>query len=245
VEPAAKVNVLADEDDERGLLGVLETNGDIYASWTRAVDGRLVVGQVAPGRTRLIWVGPPSGDEENGGQIARSPTGQIVVGVGSAGSDELVDDPDAPNGKLLALDPDRGEAGQDPETLSSGWHDPVFTYVDDGRLWVADRAPTGGEERLGLGDVDDAELTALDGAELAPSALIAVPPGERGDLGLCGSREAEMRSVSIEGDAAIGADGVAELRGNVIVEPCSRGAAVLPDGSIVFATETQIRIQRP
>ena len=237
-DPVATLAVAA--DGQRGLLGlarVVDDEARLFAAWTRAEDGRLVVGQVFPGEPRLIWVGPQSVDQGNGGHLEASPDGDVIVGIGDAGAPDLIDDPDAPNGKLLALDPD-GDVDQTPEVLSSGWRNPyAFAYDEDGRLWVADNAPPGQAERIGLGDKEDGSVIMLN-ENLAPAVLIVLPDG---DLGVCGYLDGQMRKVTVSRGGRTGTDPTAELTGDVVVEPCTVGAAQLSDGTTLFATETEIR----
>lgn len=225
-EPVAKVAVRA-EPGQRGLLGVaVDGESRTFAAWTRASDGRIVVGQVAPGAPRLVWEGPSSTDLANGGHLAVAPDGRLVIGIGDLQDPGRLDDPDAPNGKLLALDPD-GRPEQPPEPLSSGWNNPfAFTFTADGALWVADNAPGERPERIGRGDSDGLPRTELDG-RAAPAALVALADDR---LGLCGYVSGRMREVRIDGDRA-------EAPGRTVAEPCRTGAAVLADGRVVVATD--------
>jgi hypothetical protein len=242
-DPVTTVDVVAD-DQQQGLLGLARlADGRLFAAWTRAEDEKLVVGEVGGTleEPRLLWIGPDSVPQGNGGHLEVSPSGDIVIGVGDVGDTGLIDDPEAPNGKMLALDPDRG-IRQTPEILSSGWRNPfAFAYDEVGRLWVADNAGPGTAERLGLGDEDDGFIIELD-ENLAPSALVVLPDG---DLGVCSYLTGEMRRVSIRQGARPGDDPTAELTDDVVVEPCTIGAAILTDGSAVFATPTEIRIEAP
>lgn len=241
LEPNPVVTLPVSADGQRGLLGLARLldaeEARLFAAWTRAEDDVLVVGQVFPGEPRLIWEGPVSVDRGNGGHLEVSPAGDLVIGIGDAGASDLIDDPEAPNGKLLVLDPD-GDVDQTPEVLSSGWRNPfAFTYDDDGRLWVADNAPPGRPERIGLGDKEDGAVTELS-ENLAPSALVTLPDG---DLGLCGFLDGQMRRVAIDRGVRTGTDPTARLAGDVVVEPCTVAAVQLVGGTTLFATETQIR----
>jgi hypothetical protein len=245
LEPRPVASVPVTADGQRGLLGLARTGtGDearLFAAWTRPDDGRLVVGQVFPGEPRLIWEGPVSVERGNGGHLDVSPLGELVIGIGDAGAADLIEDPDEPNGKMLALDPD-GEVDQTPEVLSSGWRNPfAFAHDDDGRLWVADNAPPGQAERIGVGDKEDGPLLELD-ENLAPSALIVL---DDGDLGVCGFLDGQMRQVAVDRGGGPGTDPTAELTEDVVVEPCTVAAAQLSDGSTLFATTTEIRRQDP
>ena len=232
--PVASVEVTA-KPGQRGLLGLAIDDTDrIFAAWTRAGDGRLVVGQVAEGAQRIVWLGPPSTDLANGGHLVVAPDGRLVIGIGDLQDRTKLADPDAPNGKLLALDPD-GPEDQMPAVLSSGWNNPfAFVYLPDGNLWVADNAPGQQPERLGRGDRDGLPRLDLAG-ERAPSALVALGSDR---LGLCGYIDREMHEVRVDADKA-------RQPGRALVEPCSLGTTALPDGTVLVTTEDTIGTWKP
>lgn len=229
----ARVPVRA-EPGQRGLLGLaVDRRGATYAAWTRASDGKLVVGRVAPGEARLVWVGPMSTTLANGGRLAFAPGGRLLIGIGELERPSRTADPKTPNGKLLTLDP-RGEPSQKPRTVSSGWHNPfAFTYLPDGRLWLADNAPGRKAERITRGDRPGAAV-ATTGAlrPVAPSALV---PLGRDRLGLCGYVSRVMREVRLDGDRP-------SSPGRILVERCAIAAAVLRDGRVVVTDDESIRV---
>ncbi len=241
------VAVTGSERDQRGLLSLaVDGNGVVYASYTRAEDGRLVVaeiarvggdGAVAPVETRLLWVGPESAERANGGHVVAAPDGNVVVGVGDLLDAGRVDDPEAPNGKLLALDP-AGPADQQAAVLSGDWNNPfAFTYDDQGVLWVADNAGPSGAERIGRGDRPDARRTELrpPDDQMAPSALV---PLDDGDLGVCSYLEGRLLRIRVDGDRATPTD-------DVLTEPCRLGAVALPDGRVVVADSDEVVVPEP
>jgi hypothetical protein len=238
-EPVATVDV-ADEG-QRGLVGLAENDaGEIYASWTRASDGRLVVGRVAPGRTRLIWVGPVSADLANGGTL-RLRGDRLIVAVGDLQEPESTDDPDAPNGKLLSLDPG-GPPDQDPDVLSSGWNNPyAMTVLGNGEIWVADNAPGRDPERLGRGDGtgtgtgDRAGRTGELPGHRAPSALVELPDDR---LAVCGYLTDDLRIVEPRPDG----DRLRVEIGPVVVDRCRTSAVVLGPRLLAVATDTAVLV---
>ncbi len=230
-QPVAEVSVAADDDDQRGLVGLAVDGDRVYAAWTRASDGRLVVAEVTGGRERPVWTGPRSRELANGGHLAVLRDGRLVVGVGDLQRPELVDDPNAPNGKLLALDP-AAPPGQRPEPLSSGWNNPfAFVVTSAGAIWVADNAPGEDPERIGRGDPAAAggEPTALPGRR-APAALIELAPGR---LGLCGYLDGELTVVQIGGEPRLG---------ERLATGCRTGAALLADQRLAVSDGERIRI---
>lgn len=128
----ARVDVRS--DGQRGLLGVATDGTALWAAWTPP-DGVLVVGRLVPGPTEIVWRGPPSSELANGGHLLER-DGTLYVGIGDLEDPARVGDPDAPNGKILALDP-AGPPEQSPRVVSGGWNNPfAFTFDTEGRLVV-------------------------------------------------------------------------------------------------------------
>ena len=150
-------------DGQRGLLGLaVRRSGDatdIYASWTRADDGRLVVGRLASGRINLVWEGPVSADRANGGTLAFRGD-ELLVSIGDLEDPASVDDPEAPNGKIFALDP---EAGVDQQATvgSSGWNNPFAMTVLAAAASVASASRSFRRFRVESGYVADLALVGL------------------------------------------------------------------------------------
>jgi len=232
-EPIAHVAVRS-EPGQRGLLGLaVDRGGDTYAAWTRSSDGHLVVGRVAPGATRLVWEGPTSTKLANGGRLAFTPEGRLLIGVGELERPQSTPDPAAPNGKLLSLDP-RAEPSQEFRVVSSGWHNPfAFTYARGDRLWLADNAPGNKSERITRGDRKGAPVaTTGDLRPLAPSALV---PLGKSRLGLCGYVSRVMREIRLDGDRP-------SPPGRVLVDHCAIAAAMLADGRVVVTDDSSVRV---
>ncbi len=236
-EPVATVATSGSVSDQRGLLGLARRDdGSLYAAWTRAADGRLVVGRLGGPEPTIVWEGPPSADLANGGHLAFGPDGRLVIGIGDLLEDRaLADDPTVPNRKMLSLDPD-GPPAQVPVVLSTGWNNPfAFAFTDDGVLWVADNSPGDQPERIGRGDRPASEASALPTAEqgeAAPSALVALGADR---LGRCGFLTGRVDEVVIEGDRA-------SLSGREVAAPCATGAALLVDGRLALALDDAIAL---
>lgn len=228
----ATVDVGANVKGQRGLLGLVTVGDDIYASWTRGSDQRLVVAQVAPGRQRLVWTGPRSATLANGGHLAVDGGHRVLVGIGDLQDPKRIGDRDAPNGKILALDPE-GRPDQKPAVLSAGWNNPyAFTVLPDGSVWVADNAPGSGAERLGRGDRDDTRRD-LPGRR-APSALVVLG---RDRLGSCGYLDGDLVAVEL--------DPIPTLGDTLAKGTCRTGAVTLDKGLVAVADGKVVRILRP
>jgi hypothetical protein len=219
-------------DGQRGLLGLARTaRGDVFAGWVDPA-GSLLVGRVAPGPVQVIWRGPTTRRQSNGGRIAFTPDGQqLFVAVGDLLDPALVTDPSASNGKLLLLDPS-GPESQTPEIHSSGWNNPfAFAADEDGTIWVADNSPGSEPERLARVSPEGVVTVLAElPARTAPSGLARVPGG----LLVCGFRSRALL--------------VYPLRGTVLDEPltlaedCALDVVALADGRVAYANEREIRV---
>jgi hypothetical protein len=223
-------------EGQRGLIGLaVDEGGRTFATWTRP-DGRIVVGQVAPGRRRIVWRGPRSTNLANGGTLRFDPGGGLIVGIGDLEDRARLDDPASPNGKLLRLDPD-GPADQDPEVVSGGWNNPyAFALTPSGDLWVADNSPGDAPERLARGDRGPrpADVTELEGTR-APAGLEALGDDE---LVLCGFVSRRLERFRIE-------DGRAVPAGEPLARDCALGVRRLADGRLAYSTREEIRVVGP
>ncbi|MEO6121578.1 MAG: PQQ-dependent sugar dehydrogenase [Acidimicrobiales bacterium] len=229
-EVLAVVDVDPQARGQRGLLGLATIGRSLFASWTRAGDGRLVVGLVRPGPTVVIWEGPVSSDLANGGHLAVAADDRLVVGIGDLRRPELIDDPASLNGKVLSLDPD-GPLDQRPLVLSGGWNNPFALTVADGTVWVADNAPGRRPERIGRAEVGRSPVD-LPGRR-APSALVSLGANR---LGLCGFLDGDLVEVDVTGPPSIGA--------TVVKAICRTGALALADGSLAVSDGTTVRVIR-
>ncbi|MFN8131336.1 MAG: PQQ-dependent sugar dehydrogenase [Solirubrobacteraceae bacterium] len=225
---------------QRGLLGLaVDRRGRTFAAWTAPDAGRrLLVGQVSPGPVQLVWRGPRSATLANGGHLALTADGRLVLGVGDLQDRARVPDPAAPNGKLLSLDPDAGP-GQRPGTLSSGWNNPfAFAVLPGGAIWVADNSAGRAPERLARGDrgAVPARTAALP-AGTAPSGTAAISAGA---IAVCGVRSGLLLRYRV------GPGGqAAPAPGPPLARDCRLGVARLAGGRLAYSTGTEIRTVRP
>lgn len=229
-ELTGRVEVVS--EGERGLLGLALNDDDtIFASWTRP-DGRIVVGEVG-GQRRLVWVGPESTRIGNGGHLAVAPDGSLVIGIGELEDPGAVSDSEAPNGKLLRLDPD-GEPDQTPETISYGWYNPfAFGFTPSGDLWLADNAAGNQRERLVRADPTGPQTWLPD--RTAPSGLAVMDD----TLVVCGYRTKLLLRFRIAPNRAAVPDGAPLAR------DCRLGVVALTDGRFAYSTGSSIRAVAP
>ena len=217
------------EGEQRGLLGLAVRDDDVFVSFTDPT-GRIRVERLDG---RVVWRGPTSQTRANGGRIAFAPDGSLVIGVGNLLDADAAADPATPNGKMLALDPE-GPAGQEPDTLSSGWNNPfAFAFGADGTLYVADNVGGAGDERLAIGNRGpEPVVLATFPPDSVPSGL-AVTPG--GDLAVCTFLTRTLRTYRVVG-------GVAMPDEDPLATDCSIGVVTLADGSLAYSDESTIRV---
>ncbi len=225
---------------QRGLLGlVVDDDGRTFAAFTTTGPREpLVVEQVLPGPRRRVWTGPPSTDLADGGHLERLVDGRLVIGVGDLQDPARIPDDDAPNGKLLALDPD-GPATQTPAILSRGWNNPyAFARIGEGDgLLVVDNAPGRRPERIARGDGGGGaprEVTALR-ERLAASGVAVL---SRTEIVICGVRSGKLsryRRASVR----------ARWRAAGSLGACAFGVATLADGRLAVSSADGIRVLQP
>jgi hypothetical protein len=208
------------EGEQRGLLGHTVIDGRRFAAWTEPDTLRLVVGELTPdGPPQLVWTGTATGTRAVGGHL-EALDGGLLLGLGElTGWAE-----EHGSGALVTLDPD-GPPDQDPVVVSDGWNNPfAFVVTDDGVL-VADNAPAGRPERLGLVADDDEVRTDLPAPERAPSAIAVLADGR---IGVCGWLDGELRGHELgdDGFERAGTPG-----------PCRSGVAVTAAGRTVVVTD--------
>lgn len=230
---------------DRGLMGLTvdPSGAHRYASWV-APDGRFAVGELTPGGAVVTWIGPLTGERENGGRIAWSPRG-LVFAAGAQGAVASREDQASPLGKLLYVPavPVAAAAGGPavvaaaapaaPAVLSSGWSDPAGLSFDAaGDLWVVD---AGARERLARGDVGGhpTEVTTWE-TPVAPTGLAVSGPAE---LVVCTSAAGTLQRFSTEGERP-------EMVQDAVA-PCRHAVAVLADGRWATALDDGIRIEDP
>ncbi len=231
-EVVARVKVSS--KGQRGLLGLaVDKDGTIFASWTRP-DLRLVLAKVAPGKQRIVWLGPRSTDLATGGHIAIDPDdGSLAVGIGDLQDPGTVSDSKAPNGKILRLDPD-GPPDQKWTSYSYGWNNPyAFDFTEFGDLWLADNAPGKGRERLGRADPTGPNTILPE--RTAPSGLAIA--GDK--VFVCGFRTKLLLRYRILRNQAAVRDGLPVAR------DCLLGVVELEDGRLAYSTGRSIRAIYP
>ncbi|MGI8728887.1 MAG: PQQ-dependent sugar dehydrogenase [Solirubrobacteraceae bacterium] len=154
-EPVGEIDVSA--QGEGGLLGValdpsFADNRFVYLYYTTAQGMRVARHRFAGGRLsedRVILGDIAAGPIHDSGRIAFGPDDRLYVLTGDAGQQDLPQDPDSRNGKILRMTPAqyRGDGGE-PETVSLGHRNPQGLDWEPGtdRLIATEHGPTGNDE---------------------------------------------------------------------------------------------------
>jgi hypothetical protein len=225
---------------QRGLLGLaIDRRGRTFAAFTeRGSRERLVVEQVLPGPRRRVWTGPPSTDLADGGHLVLR-GGRLIVGVGDLQDPARTPDDDAPNGKLLALDPD-GTAAQTPSILSRGWNNPyafaLYPAAESGEgVLVADNAPGRRPERIARGDAAGGPPRAVTDltARVAPSGLAVLGAAE---IAVCGVRSGRLDRYRLRSG---------RWRPAGVISRCAFAVKRLTDGRLAVSDADGVRVVAP
>lgn len=225
VEDVTTVDV--SKGGQRGLLGLLNDNGKLYAAWTDAATDALVVGEITKGSpTRLIWIGPKATNTNIGGRLAMSPLNRLAVSIGDLQEPDKINDPNALNGKIITLDPNL-TADQRPNIVSRGWTNPRgLVYDRGGNLWVVD-----GDRLARAGEQGTQGDTTKLGTNVAASGLSFYADKE---LLVCQANNKRLERY-------LTVDGVRVVPGRTVAKNCAYDVVQQKNGTITYATDSTIR----
>lgn len=131
------------ESGEGGLMGLeIDGRGRIFVMYTSAVDNRIV--RLEPdGSQTVLADGITKASIHNGGRLRLGPAGTLYAATGDAGQPALAPDPASRNGKVLRIDPDRGE----PSVFSRGHRNiQGLCLAPGGPLMATEHGPDRGDE---------------------------------------------------------------------------------------------------
>lgn len=235
------VEPLDTSPSQRGLLSMAVTeDGSVLAAFVNG-DDRIEVAELeADGTVGSRWLGPDARDEANGGRLVVLPGDRLVIGIGDLLEPDLVDDPDAPNGKLLEIDlaepPGDGSSVGGGDPLAGGFNNPfAMAAADDGTIWVSDNAFRGAPERLLRVDPDGEATTVAEWGDTRVPVGVAVTA--EGMLALCNYATTELRLVD--------PDDPGDALGELLADDCRYGVVALPDGGLAYATEDEVILLTP
>jgi hypothetical protein len=226
----------------QGLLGLaVDKRGRVFADWT-ATDGKIHVAKVAPGKRRAVWNPGADGEEANGGRLAFTKDGRLLVSVGDRDR-SVQPGPTGPigpvfpgfSGGIYSVNPN-GPATQTPTTLAPGFFNPFgLAITPSGDVWATDNAITPDTDVITRVHDGTAEPFAYM-AHTAPSGLAAI---DDHTLAVCGYVSRRLDRFAIAGV------GTAHVSGPPIAQDCTIGVIRLSDGRLAYATETGISVTRP
>jgi glucose/arabinose dehydrogenase len=133
-----------------------------------------------PDRSTVVWKGPPAHSEANGGRLAFTPKGRLLVTLGDRDRDRSIRSargglaivPPWPGltGSIVSVDPN-GHSHQTPTTLATGWFN-ALAVTSTGAVWVADNA-VGDDEHLARVDLGSKPQRAVKLPHVAPTGVAA------------------------------------------------------------------------
>jgi aldose sugar dehydrogenase len=163
-DPVAEPDVV--QRGEGGLLGLaidpeFASNRFVYlyltgADFMELQRWRWTGSHLVPDATLLDTI--EAGDLHDSGRIEFGPDGRLYVATGDAGRPGLAQDPDSPNGKVLALNPQeyRGTSPVHPSVVASGLRNPqgLDWQPGTGLLFANDHGPSGFDGPEGYDEVN-------------------------------------------------------------------------------------------
>ncbi|CAN5263661.1 hypothetical protein BH20ACT3_BH20ACT3_15780 [soil metagenome] len=230
--PRGTVEPLETTPTQRGLLGLAVTDdGEVLAGFVNGDDRIEVAALDADGSRDRRWLGPSAQNQANGGRLALLPDDRVVIGIGDLLDPDLIDDPDAPNGKLLDI-----TDGGDGKVIAGSFNNPfALTAADDGTLWVADNAPGAQPERLmRVGTDGEVETLAQWDETRVPVGAAVLDDGR---LALCNYATTELRLVD--------PDDPGDGKGELLADDCRYAVIALPDGGVAYAAEEEVVVLTP
>ncbi len=231
------------EGGEGGLMGLeIDGRGRIFVMYTGAADNRVV--RLEPdGSQTVLADGIAKASIHNGGRLRFGPAGTLYAATGDAAQPALAPDPASRNGKVLRIDPDRGE----PSVFSRGHRNiQGLCLAPDGRLMATEHGPDRGDEINVLSPGFDGGWPAITGngvrnytPTIAPAGCAfydsELIPEWRGSLLFVTLKGRDLRRLSFGPDGSVtGEEVLFDGRFGRL-----RDVAVGPDGAVYLATSNR------
>jgi hypothetical protein len=217
---ASATQTVVDGAPANEVLGLaLDSKNRTFASWRDTQTQKLVIGQVLPGPTRIVFRSDELMASGSRARLAVSPENRLVVTFTPQGS----------SSQVLSVDPDR-DADQKANMLSTNWHAlGGIAYSAGHVLWAVDGGDDDRVARVGpdgpTGDATDTKQSGL------PSAMTAYGDSE---LVACFSKPGSLQRFFIS-------DGIQAMIGRKLADDCTGDVAELKDGRIVYVAGSEIR----
>jgi glucose/arabinose dehydrogenase len=228
------------ENGEAGLMGLeIDERGRFFLMYTAAGENRVV--RLEDDGTQTVLVdGVAAAPTHDGGRIRFGPDGALYVSTGDARQEELPQDDESLNGKILRVDPDSGETA----VFSKGHRNVQgICFAPDGRFYVTEHGPDEGDEIDLLvegenGGWPDTVGNGLAGytPTIAPAGCVVYDadliPQWRGSLLFVTLKDESLRRLELAADGSVAGEEVL-YRGEF---GRLRDVAVGPDGAVYLAT---------
>jgi glucose/arabinose dehydrogenase len=229
------------ESREGGLMGLeIDEEGRFFLMYTAADENRVVRLEPDGSQTVLVDGIAAGSSHHDGGRIRLGPGGSLFVSTGDAGVDEVAQDPDSLNGKILRVDPASGEL-----TIFSAGHRNAqgLCFAPDGRFYSTEHGPDRGDEINILAEGENGGWPDVVGngiwnytPTIAPAGCAyydaELIPQWRGSLLFVTLKDQSLRRLSLAEDGSVEGEEVL-YRGEF---GRLRDVAVGPDGAVYLAT---------
>jgi glucose/arabinose dehydrogenase len=232
------------EQGEGGLTGLaFDRAGRRYLYFTSASDNRLVRYD-APATPPVVLVsGVRKASIHDGGRLALGPDGALYVGTGDAAQQNLAQDDNSLNGKILRVDTTTGQA----DIWSKGHRNVQgLCFAPGGRFLSTEHGPERGDEINDLHQGDNGGWPAETGngiknytPTIAPAGCAVYDadliPGWKGSMLFVTLKEEDLRRLTFNADGSVASEEILfdKTFGRL------RDVAVAPDGSVYIATSNQ------
>jgi glucose/arabinose dehydrogenase len=183
-----------DTSGDGGLLGLAVSptfleDGLVYAYLTTPTDNRVVRFPIG-GTPNAVFTGIPRGAAQNGGGLAFTADGNLLVGTGDTGDPALAAVPGSTAGKVLRIDVFGQPVGGSP-VFSRGHRDvTAICPTAEAAVFATDAATTGPDELDRL----------TPGADYSVVPPIAVVPAEEGGVAGCAAATGAVFLGALDGE---------------------------------------------
>ncbi len=232
------------EQGEGGLMGLaIDANDRFFLMMSTRDDNRIIRLDTLDATPVVLVDGIRKAGIHNGGRLRFGPDGTLYAGTGDAGDTSLPPDRSSLNGKILAIDPEKGGA----TVFTSGHRNPQGLCREDaGRFLSTEHGPDRGDEvnvivkgkdygwpdTTGNGIENWTPTIAPAGCVVYESDLI---PQWKGSLLFTTLKERDVRRLTFAADGSVDSQEV--LYDNRFGR--LRSIAVGPDGALYLGTSNK------
>jgi glucose/arabinose dehydrogenase len=236
------------EQTEAGLFGItFDRAGRRWLYYSTATDNRIV--RYDGATARVMVSGLRRAQIHDGGRLALGPDGAIYAGTGDAAQQDLAQNDQSLNGKILRIDPDTG----DTEVFSKGHRNVQGLCFDaNGRFLSTEHGPDRGDEINDLHRGDNGGWPQVTGngiknwtPTIAPAGCAVynadLIPGWKGSMLFVTLKDQDLRRLTFNPDGSVAGE-------EILFDTAFgrlRDVVVGPDGAVYVATSNQDGRGRP